>query len=410
MGVKFRVLEAGIARCLQRVLAMALLLAVGACAAAAPILEPAEPLSFLGYQHQTLEHLRSRRGASSSDLDAELLWNSPREWRPSGVARGVRPEKGILLVHGLGDSPWTFTDIAHELADQGFLVRTVLLPGHGTRPHDMLDVDLEQWRQVVREQAAVLRRDVDEVYLGGFSTGANLVTEYAYADDGVVGLLLFSPGFKSTTRLDWMAPLIVRVRPWLIAPDEQRSLQNEVRYFMVPTNGFAQFYRSSQAVRRLVGRRPYDKPVFMVVAQHDSVLDAEYLLETFQTRFTHQQSRLIWYGARPARLADPVRVLVRSDQLPQHRISQFSHMGIMFNPRNPLYGEHGSLRICWNGQNAAAMAECEAGASVWYSDWGYHEHGKIHARLTFNPYFRWQASVMASVLEAAGSSPTARAN
>ena len=23
---------------------------------------------------------------------------------------------------------------------------------------------------------------------------------------------------------------------------------------------------------------------------------------------------------------------------------------------------------------------------MWYSDWGYREHGKVHARLTFNPY------------------------
>jgi len=41
------------------------------------------------------------------------------------------------------------------------------------------------------------------------------------------------------------------------------------------------------------------------------------------------------------------------------------------------------------------------GAAVWYSDWGYREAGKVHARLTYNPYFEWQAEVMAQVLEAA---------
>lgn len=35
---------------------------------------------------------------------------------------------------------------------------------------------------------------------------------------------------------------------------------------------------------------------------------------------------------------------------------------------------------------------------VWYSDWDYREDGKVHARLTFNPSFDWQASVMADVL------------
>jgi hypothetical protein len=35
---------------------------------------------------------------------------------------------------------------------------------------------------------------------------------------------------------------------------------------------------------------------------------------------------------------------------------------------------------------------------VWYSDWGYREPGKMHARLTFNPYFNWQLGVIDEVL------------
>lgn len=35
---------------------------------------------------------------------------------------------------------------------------------------------------------------------------------------------------------------------------------------------------------------------------------------------------------------------------------------------------------------------------MWYSDWGYREPGKMHARLTFNPYFTWQLGVIDEVL------------
>lgn len=167
---------------------------------------------------------------------------------------------------------------------------------------------------------------------------------------------------------------------------------------MVPTNGFAQFYHSSRAARRLLDSRPYDKPVFMAVAEHDSVLDTDYLRKTFERRFTHPGSRLIWYGSLPASKAAPTRILVQPDRLPERRISQFSHMGLLFAPVNPLYGENGSLRFCFNGQARAAMAACETGALVWYSDWGYREKDKIHARLTFNPYFEWQTSILAQVV------------
>lgn len=350
---------------------------------------------FANYRLATLEQLRLKRNYQTADPRAETEWNAPREWR---AATNVLPSRGILLVHGLGDSPWSFNDLAPVLAAQGFLVRTVLLPGHGTRPEDLLDVDISQWRDVVREQAQILQREVELVYLGGFSTGANLALEYAYANPDIAGLLLFSPGFRSSSQLDWLAPMAVHFRSWLIAPDEQRPMQNSVRYLNTPTNGFAQFYRSSHAVQRLLDERFYDKPVLMVVAQHDSVLDTRYLLEKFQHRFTHPASRLVWYGTEPIELFDRRRVLVREDHLPLLRISQFSHMSLLFAPSNPLYGERGSLRICLNGQLAEVTQACEEGAQSWYSDWGYREEGKIHARLTFNPYFDWQASVMATVL------------
>ena len=139
----------------------------------------------------------------------------------------------------------------------------------------------------------------------------------------------------------------------------------------------------------------------MVVAQHDSVLDAPGLLDVFHRRFRHPDSRLVWYGTLPpGPAATDSRILQRPDRLPEYRISQFSHMGVLFSPGNPVYGEQGSLRMCWNGQSATAMASCLANETVWYSDWGYQETGKAHARLTFNPYFDWQAGLMTQVMQA----------
>lgn len=360
----------------------------------APAAADAPQVSFASYRHAALAEMEGRRAFQGADRAAELAWNAPTEWRPEGP-----PRAGVLLVHGLGDSPWTFHDIGTVLAGNGYLVRTVLLPGHGTRPEDILEVTLEDWRQVVEVQADVLRGEVEQVFLGGFSTGANLVLEHAYRTADVAGLLLFSPAFRSDSTYDWLAPWIGWARPWLREPDGVRPMQNAVRYMMVPTNGFAQFYRSSRQARGVLRRAPFDRPVFMVVAEHDSVLDTAYLAATFSTRFTHPASRLVWYGAAPASASDDLRILVRPDRLPEWRISQFSHMGVMFSPANPLYGSSGSLRICWNGQDAHDTAACGQGASVWWSDWGYREDGKIHARLTFNPRFDWQAGVMLQVLE-----------
>lgn len=362
-------------------------------------ISPSRAVTFSEYQREAHALIRARRVFQTQDREAELAWNGPGEWRPT--SGDAPPNKGILLVHGLGDSPWSFHDLAHELVAQGFLVRTVLLPGHGTRPDDLVGVTLEQWQQVVQAQAEAMQRDVaGPVYLGGFSTGANLVLEVAYAHPEIAGLVLFSPGFRTSVPLGWLAPLVARIRPWIVTPGEDVPVQNAVRYMATPTNGFAQFYRSARTAQQLIGDRTYDKPVFMAVAQHDSVIDTAYLLDVFQHRFTNPDSRLIWYGSSPRGLTDHARVLVRDDKVPQERISQFSHMGLMFSPSNPLYGSNGSVRICLNGFDGEARRACEKGAPVWFSDWGYREEGKVHARLTFNPYYDWQASVMAAVLAA----------
>lgn len=367
------------------------LLPLQACALKAD--DTQAPAGFSSYRQQTLQLLQNHRAFQTGNREAELAWNAPQEWRPTGT-----PKAGVLLVHGLGDSPWSFHDIGRTLADQGYIVRTVLLPGHGTRPEDMLEVTLEQWQHVVREQAAQLTGEVPKVYLGGFSTGANLVLDYAYEHEDIAGLLLFSPAFRSDSTYVWLTPWISWARPWLAAPnDGVRPMQTPVRYLNVPTNGFAQFHLSSVLARKRLVEKPYAKPVFVALTEHDSVLDTDFVLSSFNERFTHPASRLVWYGNTPATQSS--RVLVREDYLPEQHISQFSHMGLLFSPDNPLYGPQGSQRICWNGQEQPDMARCVAGEPVWYSDWGYRAAGKVHARLTFNPYYQWQVQVMLSVME-----------
>lgn len=376
----------------MKLLRLLVLLSLVGCADRSTALSAPGPTSFEHYRQQTLASLERDRRFQNPDHSLELDWNAPREWvaqTPNG--------HGVLLVHGLGDSPGSFSDIGAQLASRGYRVRTLLLPGHGTQPHDMLEVDIADWRKTVAQQVALLRQDVDQVYLGGFSTGANLVLEYAMDDPGIAGLLMFSPAFKARNRFIWMLPWLTYVKPWLRDPEGPRQLQSPLRYQNIPTNGFAQFYRTSAAVRDKLAAATFDRPVLIVSAAHDSVVDVQFVREAFTERFPHPASRMIWYGELPAPQRSP-RILVRSDHLPAERISQFSHMGVLFAPSNPQYGRQGQQPECWNGQTDEGLQHCLDGKPVWYSAWGYREPDKVHARLTFNPYFDWQAEVMEQVM------------
>jgi esterase/lipase len=350
--------------------------------------------TFVEYANKTRHWLARNRAFVTSNIEAELAANAPYELFPE-----VKPIKtrGILLVHGLSDSPYSFVDISPELAKMGFHVRTLLLEGHGSRPADLLNADHEHWSRSVHEQITIFKKEVDQLYLGGFSTGANLVASYALQDDDISGLLLFSPGFKAKSDVAMLAPMLPVFKSWLYTPS-MKSVTNYVRYMTTPSNGFAQFYHTSAELLDLLEERQYSKPVFMVVSEADSVLDVRHIVELFSSRFNHPSSRLIWFGNNLH--SQDSRIQSLPAQVPQMRVSNFSHMGVLFDANNPYYGIKGTQRICGNGQTDWAWRNCISGEDVWYSAWGYQEEAKAHARLTFNPWFDDMIEVIRSVVQA----------
>lgn len=352
--------------------------------------------SFADYQKASRSWLSRNRVFLSQDRKSEIEMNMPYSVEPD-PASPLGKRKGIILVHGLGDSPWSFTDLAREFSRNGYLVRTVLLAGHGTRPADMLSIDDSEWENLVREQVAILKRDVDEVSLGGFSTGANLVTSYALNDPDIRSLFLFSPAFKSDEDYDYLTPLAAVFKDWLFTPAPLK-MDNLARYSTVPLNGFAQYYQTSATVREHLKAKTFDRPVFIATTEADSVVDVKNTVRLFEQRFTHVASHLVWFGSSLE--TQDTRIKVFPGRIPEFKVSNFSHMGILFSPMNEYYGEHGSYRMCNNGQNEAKKTQCEQGALVWYSAWGYQEDAKIHARLTFNPHFKKMVEVIRQVVRA----------
>jgi esterase/lipase len=228
----------------------------------------------------------------------------------------------------------------------GWLVRSILLPGHGARPADLMLPDNDDWEKAIAHHANLLAAEVDELWLGGFSTGGNLATSHAYTDDNVDGLLLFSPGFYPDTNYLFLTPAISYFWDWLDIDDED----NIATYQSLPARGASLYYRSVSAVQKNLETASFDKPVLITMSQHDSVLDPNATLNAFQNRFPNLKSRFVWYGDTPQNLDDP-RVTALVSNLPDRRISTFSHMNVLFAPENAYYGEEGSYITFENGQH-----------------------------------------------------------
>ncbi|MFA5372387.1 MAG: hypothetical protein WC298_10505, partial [Sideroxydans sp.] len=104
-------------------------------------------LPFADYVRQTRAMLRAVR---AGEAEAVVEGNAPFELRPVGgfQAGTDKPwRRGVLLTHGLSDSPYHMRHLAAFYQRNGFRVMAVLLPGHGTQPGDLLDVCWQVWAQ-----------------------------------------------------------------------------------------------------------------------------------------------------------------------------------------------------------------------------------------------------------------------
>lgn len=340
---------------------------------------------FTAYQQQVRDYLQTNRIAVSDDPEWEITLNAPYECGENAT------QTGILLVHGLGDSPYFFHDVARDLCQQGLRVRTILLPGHGSRPGNMLRAEFDSWRATTEFHIDALADDVDTLILGGFSTGANLVALSATQRDDVAGLLLFSPAFDTHFSASWVAPFLTGLYPWPNIEEEN----NPTRYNSMPMQGFAAYQQSVAALKDALEERALGVPVFMVVAEEDSVVDVDFVAEQFNTRFLHSNKHLIWLGETPP---DIRAISNYSMDLPDQRIGAASHMSVLFSPDNPLYGQKGRLRICDNGQGEDKTRQCHNGEPVWYGPWGLTHPDRVYARLTYNPHYSQMMSRLTSFI------------
>ena len=331
--------------------------------------------TYAEYLDTTEAWLRVNRTYITSDRERELAMNMPFELSPEQPT-----DKAILLVHGLGDSPFSFSDLAVSLRDQGFYVQTLLLPGHGSKPEDLQLPSYADWQAIVDHYANLLKEDYQEVWLGGFSTGGNLVTIHAIEQVGVDGLILLSPGFQSR------APILERFAPLasLFTDGYSAVERNIVRYTSAPIQGAIAYSDSAVRLRELLEVGPVTVPTLIVMSEADSVVDPAAIEELYRTRFDNPHNQLVWYGESKPSGPSTTALTMR---LEHQRISTGSHMSPLFAPSNFYYGEKGARRMCMNSFDHEAMARCERGEEVWYSAWGYEEAGKIHARLTWNPYY-----------------------
>ena len=141
------------------------------------------------------------RYSSESKADPQSYktnWNRSFEFEQDA------PAGGVLLLHGMSDSPYSLHALAKTLAEENYWVIGLRMPGHGTAPSGMKYIKPEDMIAVTELAMAHLSASVGDkpIHVVGYSTGAALALNFTLdVADGLTSpmpasLVLVSPAIR----------------------------------------------------------------------------------------------------------------------------------------------------------------------------------------------------------------------
>ncbi|WP_235402842.1 alpha/beta hydrolase [Enterobacter quasiroggenkampii] len=232
---------------------------------------------------------------------------------PAGKPRGA-----VVLLHGLTDSPYSVRRLAVNYQQHGFVAVVPRLPGHGTAPGALTDVDWEMWlaatRLAVRE-ATRLAGEAVPLHLVGYSNGGALAMKYALDALDAPALrkpqqvILLSPmiGVTAFARFAGFAGLPALLPPfakaaWLnISPE-----YNPYKYNSFPVNAARQSWLLTKALQEQIGRAAREKrlanlpPVLAFQSVMDSTVSTRAVVSGLFDQLPANGSELVMFDINQA--------------------------------------------------------------------------------------------------------------
>lgn len=323
--------------------------------------------------------------------------------------------RGVLLIHGLTDSPFIFHDLASSFLKQGITVRTLLLPGHGTAASALVDVSHAQWRAATAYGVQSMLEDFDTVYLGGFSTGGALLIDYLNQqkislaqEEQIKGLMLWSPASQAKANMAWAAQYVAWFKDYI---DEGTDI-DFAKYESFPFNAAAQIYSLMQHIQPANLTDTPDIPLFVVASEVDQTIDTKSTLRVLEhwhnngMRKTQHKDTLIYYADKAQKPVLSSSINVIKPELCTHgdyceALIGIAHTALTNAPNNQHYGWQGIYRNCEHVFGTAYYRTCKTTQNPILGETTAHALQAYPAmqRLTFNPYFDHMVDALARFLD-----------
>ncbi len=247
---------------------------------------------------QEISMLVKNRLLEKAEQDFERDYNAyfleeeskPRETgRPILLCSTTGSTTGILLIHGYMAAPSEMRQFAEFLHYQGYTVYVPRLKGHGTAPEDLARTSYDQWIESAEEGYVVLSHLCDRIFVGGFSTGADLALDLTTRVDGIEGLFAVAPPMKLMDfgtyfipAMDMWNQMMKKARLGSIAKEFIRNEPEnpQVNYLRNPVAGMRQLDRFMTNLEPKLST--IDVPVLVLQSRNDPVVNPESTQKLFR--------------------------------------------------------------------------------------------------------------------------------
>jgi carboxylesterase len=187
------------------------------------------------------------------------------------------PARGVLILHGFGDTPQTVAYLARHLHAAGWTVRAPLLPGHGRTLPEFARSRAEHWVAFARREYDDMRDRCGTVALVGLSMGGALAAVTAAKSPELPALVLLAPYVSMPTRLRNIASMFWAIDacvPYLSGRGGERSIHDPAeralsRAYGVVTGRLAfELARVVRCARHALPR--ITTPTLVIQSRHDN--------------------------------------------------------------------------------------------------------------------------------------------
>lgn len=156
-------------------------------------------------------------------------------------------DMGIIFFHGFTGSPYEGKDFTAYFAEKGYTIWVPLLPGHGTKPADLLKTKWEDWYSHAENCFLELKQNCKKIILAGQSMGGSLALCLAarYSVDAIITLA------AAVFLKDWRLKLLPIAKKLLHYQYKSRGpdisvkeiKKNNASYHKYPINSIEEFLK-----------------------------------------------------------------------------------------------------------------------------------------------------------------------